>query len=230
MYYANRSKTQLEVCCCASAPKCNNIPKKQTLPNNVPTMQKFDNQLETFYATNGKEWRDWLEKNHRTSIGVWLIYYKVKSGQPSIKYTEAVKEALCFGWIDSKVKALDAERYMQIFTPRQPKSVWSKLNKQYVEELIDRGLMTEAGLSKIVAAKQDSSWNTLDAIEALIIPDDLQQALATNETANQYFEALSRSSKKNILFWIASAKRPETRSKRIEQTIISAAQNQKPKL
>ncbi|MBD2182748.1 YdeI/OmpD-associated family protein [Planktothrix sp. FACHB-1355] len=193
-------------------------------------MQKFDNQLETFYATNGKEWRDWLEKNHRTSIGVWLIYYKVKSGQPSIKYTEAVKEALCFGWIDSKVKALDAERYMQIFTPRQPKSVWSKLNKQYVEELIDRGLMTEAGLSKIVAAKQDSSWNTLDAIEALIIPDDLQQALATNETANQYFEALSRSSKKNILFWIASAKRPETRSKRIEQTIISAAQNQKPKL
>ncbi|WP_242056851.1 YdeI/OmpD-associated family protein [Planktothrix sp. FACHB-1355] len=200
------------------------------MPNNVPTMQKFDNQLETFYATNGKEWRDWLEKNHRTSIGVWLIYYKVKSGQPSIKYTEAVKEALCFGWIDSKVKALDAERYMQIFTPRQPKSVWSKLNKQYVEELIDRGLMTEAGLSKIVAAKQDSSWNTLDAIEALIIPDDLQQALATNETANQYFEALSRSSKKNILFWIASAKRPETRSKRIEQTIISAAQNQKPKL
>lgn len=229
MYYANRSKTQLEVCCCASA-QCNNIPKKQTLPNNVLIMQKFDNQLETFYATNGKEWRDWLEKNHRTSIGVWLIYYKVKSGQPSIKYTEAVKEALCFGWIDSKVKALDAERYMQIFTPRKPKSVWSKLNKQYVEELIDRGLMTEAGLSKIVAAKQDGSWNTLDAIEALIIPDDLQQALATNETANQYFEALSRSSKKNILFWIASAKRPETRSKRIEQTIISAAQNQKPKL
>lgn len=193
-------------------------------------MQKFDNQLETFYATNGKEWRGWLEKNHHSSIGVWLIYYKVKSGQPSIKYTEAVKEALCFGWIDSKVKALDAERYMQIFTPRKPKSGWSQLNKQYIEELIDRGLMTEAGLSKIAAAKQDGSWNTLDAIEALIIPDDLQQALAANKSANQYFEALSKSSKKNILFWIASAKRPETRSKRIEQTIISAAQNQKPKL
>ncbi|MFB2918280.1 MULTISPECIES: YdeI/OmpD-associated family protein [Aerosakkonema] len=200
------------------------------MPNNVPIMQKFDNQLETFYATNGKEWRGWLEKNHHSSIGVWLIYYKVKSGQPSIKYTEAVKEALCFGWIDSKVKALDAERYMQIFTPRKPKSGWSQLNKQYIEELIDRGLMTEAGLSKIAAAKQDGSWNTLDAIEALIIPDDLQQALAANKSANQYFEALSKSSKKNILFWIASAKRPETRSKRIEQTIISAAQNQKPKL
>ncbi len=192
-------------------------------------MPNFDTQLETFYAANSKEWREWLEKNHRTSIGIWLIYYKVKSSQPSIKYSEAVKEALCFGWIDSKVKGLDEERYMQIFTPRKPKSVWSKLNKQYIQELIDRGLMTEAGLSKIAAAKQDSSWNTLDAIEALIIPDDLQQALATNEIANQYFEALSKSSKKNILFWIESAKRLETRSKRIEQTISSAAQNKKPK-
>ncbi|MCL1474858.1 YdeI/OmpD-associated family protein [Argonema antarcticum] len=199
------------------------------MPNNVTAMPNFDTQLETFYAANSKEWREWLEKNHRTSIGIWLIYYKVKSSQPSIKYSEAVKEALCFGWIDSKVKGLDEERYMQIFTPRKPKSVWSKLNKQYIQELIDRGLMTEAGLSKIAAAKQDSSWNTLDAIEALIIPDDLQQALATNEIANQYFEALSKSSKKNILFWIESAKRLETRSKRIEQTISSAAQNKKPK-
>jgi uncharacterized protein YdeI (YjbR/CyaY-like superfamily) len=90
--------------------------------------------------------------------------------------------------------------------------------------------MTEAGLAKIAAAKQDGSWNTLDAIEALVIPDDLQQALATNESANQYFAGLSKSTKKNILAWIASAKRPETRLKRIEQTINSAAQNQIPKL
>ena len=192
-------------------------------------MPKFDNQLETIYAANSKEWREWLEKNHRTSIGVWLIYYKVKSSQPSIRYSEAVKEALCFGWIDSKLKGLDEERYMQIFTPRKPKSVWSKLNKQYIQELIDRGLMTEAGLEKIAVAKQNGSWNTLDSIEALIISDDLKQALATNETAKKYFEALSKSSKKSILFWIESAKRLETRSKRIEQTIISAAQNKKPK-
>ncbi len=201
-----------------------------SLPHNVTAMPNFDNQLETFHATNSKEWREWLEKNHRTSIGIWLIYYKVKSSRPSIKYSEAVKEALCFGWIDSKVKALDEERYMQIFTPRKPKSVWSKLNKQYIQELIDRGLMTEAGLSKIAAAKQNGSWNTLDAIEALIIPDDLKQALAANKTANQYFEALSKSSKKNILFGIESAKRPETRSKRIEQIISSAVQNNNPKL
>jgi uncharacterized protein YdeI (YjbR/CyaY-like superfamily) len=193
-------------------------------------MPNFDNQLETFHAPNRQAWREWLENNHQNYIGVWLIYYKVKSGKPSIKYNEAVKEALCFGWIDSKVKSLDGERYMQIFTPRKPKSVWSKLNKQYIAELIDQGWMTEAGLAKITAAKQDGSWTSLDAIEALIIPDDLQQALAANADANQYFAAFSNSAKKNILSWIANAKRPETRMKRIEQTINSAAQNKNPKL
>lgn len=159
-----------------------------------------------------------------------VIYYKVKSGQPSVKYSEAVKEALCFGWIDSKVKSLDEERYMQIFTPRKSKSVWSKLNKQYIEELIEQGLMTEAGLEKITAAKQDGSWTSLDAIEALIIPADLKQALEANETAKRYFEKFSNSSKKNILLWIESAKRPETRLKRIEQTIILVAQDKNPLL
>lgn len=111
-------------------------------------MQKFEHQLETIYAVDRNTWRDWLEKNHDTASGIYLIYYKVKSGKPSILYSEAVKEALCFGWIDSKVKSLDEERYQQIFTPRKLKSVWSKLNKQYIEELIDQGLMTEAGLKK----------------------------------------------------------------------------------
>ncbi|ARV62704.1 hypothetical protein BZZ01_32335 [Nostocales cyanobacterium HT-58-2] len=191
-------------------------------------MPKPDNQLETFQAKNRKEWRKWLEKNHNTSRGVWLIYYKVKSSKSSVRYSEAVKEALCFGWIDSKVNSLDEERYMQIFTPRKLKSVWSKLNKQYIEELIEQGLMTEAGFKKIEAAKQDGSWNTLDAIEELIIPIDLKQALEENEIANKYFQAFSKSSKKNILYWIESAKRPETRFKRIEQTISSATQNKNP--
>ncbi|MGM3306920.1 YdeI/OmpD-associated family protein [Anabaena sp. WFMT] len=191
-------------------------------------MPKFEDQLETIYATDRQEWREWLEKNHLTSPGIWLIYYKVKSGKPSVKYSEAVKQALCFGWIDSKVKSLDAERYQQIFTPRKPKSVWSKLNKQYIEELIEQGLMTEVGLEKIQAAKQNGSWKALDAIEALIIPIDLKQALEVNSSANLNFEAFSNSLKKNILFWIDSAKRPETRLKRIEQTIISSAQNRNP--
>ena len=191
-------------------------------------MPKFDDQLESIYASDRKTWRKWLSNNHLTSRGIWLIYYKVKSGKPSVKYSEAVKEALCFGWIDSKVKSLDEERYQQIFTPRKPKSVWSKLNKQYIEELIEQGLMTTAGIKKVEVAKQDGSWNSLNAIEALIIPIDLQQALEANETANLNFQAFSNSWKKNILFWIHSAKRPETRLKRIEQTIMSAAHNRSP--
>jgi len=191
-------------------------------------VSKLNNEFPTFCPNSREQWRKWLETNHLTSSGVWLIYYKVKSGKPSVRYSEAVKEALCFGWIDSKVKSLDEERYMQIFTPRKPKSVWSKLNKQYIEELIEQGLIAKAGLDKIAMAKQNGSWNSLDAIEALIIPSDLNQALEANKTAKDYFEALSNSSKKNILFWIESAKRPQTRLKRIEQIVNSAAQNKSP--
>jgi uncharacterized protein YdeI (YjbR/CyaY-like superfamily) len=191
-------------------------------------MSKFDDQLETFYACDRQTWREWLEKNHHALPGIWLIYYKVKSDKPSVRYSEAVKEALCFGWIDSKVKSLDAESYQQIFTPRKPKSVWSKLNKQYIEELIAAGLMTKAGLAKIQIAQENGSWNSLDAIEALTIPTDLQQALEFNQTAKANFAAFSNSAKKNILYWIESAKRPETRLKRIERTIDAAAQNINP--
>jgi uncharacterized protein YdeI (YjbR/CyaY-like superfamily) len=193
-------------------------------------MLKFEDRLETVYASDRKSWRKWLEENHLISSGVWLVYYKVKSINPSIRYPEAVKEALCFGWIDSKIKSLDKDRYQQIFTPRKVKSVWSKLNKQYVEELIKQGLMTEAGLKKIEAAKQNGSWTALDEIEALILPTDLKQALEENKIANQNFTAFSNSIKKNVLSWISSAKRPETRSKRIEQTINSAIQNKSPLL
>ncbi len=169
-----------------------------------------------------------MEQNSGNAIGVWLVYYKVKSGKPSVRYSEAVKEALCFGWIDSKVKSLDAESYRQIFTPRKPKSVWSKLNKQYIEELIAEGKMTEAGLEKIIAAKQDGSWTSLDLIEALVIPPDLKEALETDDTANSNFAAFNKTTKKNILFWIQSSKRPETRLSRIEKTICAAAQNKNP--
>lgn len=191
-------------------------------------MPKFEDTLKSVYASSRQEWRQWLTENHSTCIGIWLIYYKVKSGKPSVKYSEAVKEALCFGWIDSKVKSLDTERYMQIFTPRKPKSVWSKLNKQYIEELTELRLMTEAGLIKIEAAKLDGSWTSLDAIEAKIIPDDLQLALQVNEIAFQNFQAFSNTSKKNILLWVTSARRLETRLKRIEQTVNAAAQNKNP--
>jgi uncharacterized protein YdeI (YjbR/CyaY-like superfamily) len=191
-------------------------------------MTKFEDKLDTFQAVSRQKWREWLEENHYKSIGIWLIYYKVKSGKPSVKYSDAVKEALCFGWIDSKVKSLDDECYKQIFTPRKAKSVWSKLNKQYIEELLEQGLMTEFGITKIEAAKEDGSWTSLDAIEALIVPTDLMEALELNEIAKNNFQAFSNTNKKNILLWINSAKRAETRLKRIEQTIISVTKNQSP--
>ncbi len=193
-------------------------------------MPKFDDLLETTYASDRQVWRAWLAANHQQSPGIWLIYSKVKSGIASVKYSEAVKEALCFGWIDSKVQSLDDKRYRQIFTPRKPKSVWSKLNKQYVDELLEQGLMTAAGLAKINAAKADGSWSSLDDVEALIMPQDLQKSLAANELARQNFLAFSNTTQKNILFWISSAKRPGTRQNRIEQTVKAAAQNKNPLL
>jgi uncharacterized protein YdeI (YjbR/CyaY-like superfamily) len=188
-------------------------------------MAETIDKYERFYAKDRQEWREWLERNHASSPGVWLIYYKKNSGKPRVDYADAVEEALCFGWIDSKANTLDEERSMQIFTPRKAKSPWSKLNKQRIEKLIEQGLMTPAGLEKIEAAKKDGSWRLYDKVEDLTIPPDLEAALAANESAKTYFESFSNSSKKAILWWIESAKRPETRQKRIKETVTLASQN-----
>ncbi len=171
------------------------------------------------------DWRAWLEQNHIQTEGVWLISYKKATGKPRFEYEEAVEEALCFGWIDSKPNKLDDERSLLWFAPRKSGTGWSKLNKERVEKLIGEGLMTSAGMAKIDAAKQYVSWNALDGVEALEIPPDLYQALASNESAQQYFEAFPRSVKRGILEWISSAKKPEIRAKRIEGTARLAAEN-----
>ncbi|MEO8611186.1 MAG: YdeI/OmpD-associated family protein [Chloroflexota bacterium] len=188
-------------------------------------MAKTNQEPETFYAKDREEWRAWLLQNHNTSAGIRLIYYKKGSGKPRVAYEEAVEEALCFGWIDSVTNVIDDERYMQLFSPRKPKSPWSKVNKVRIEKMVAQGLMTDAGLQKIESAKADGSWSSYDGVDDLQVPDDLAQALAANETANQYFHAFSNSSKKIILWWITSAKRPETRQKRITETVKLAEQN-----
>lgn len=171
------------------------------------------------------EWRKWLEENHTRNEGVWLIMYKKGTGKPRVDYAEAVEEALCFGWIDSKGNKLDDERSMLWMAPRKSKTGWSKLNKERIEKLIKSGLMTSAGLAKINAAKKDGTWNALDAIEALEIPPDLAKAFSKNKTAREYFDAFPRSVKRGILEWIASAKKPETRANRIEETVTKAEKN-----
>ena len=171
------------------------------------------------------EWRKWLEKNHTRPAGVWLISYKKAAGKPRVDYDESVEEALCFGWIDSKGNRLDDERTMLWFAPRRAGTGWSKPNKDRVAKLLQAGLMAPAGLAKVRAAQQDGSWSALDAVEALEIPSDLAEAFSKNETARKYFEAFPRSAKRAILQWISSAKRPDTRAKRIEETVTKAEQN-----
>lgn len=188
-------------------------------------MPESERRAESVYPKNRIEWRKWLEDNCYTSAGVWLIYDKKGSGKQNLTYVEAVEEALCFGWIDSRSNILDDERWMQLFSPRKLKSPWSKLNKQRVKKLIEQRLMAPAGLQKIEAAKENGSWCLLDAIEELRIPADLEEALATNDAARRYFMAFAPSYKKGILWWIESAKRPETRAKRIRETVTLAAQN-----
>jgi uncharacterized protein YdeI (YjbR/CyaY-like superfamily) len=183
------------------------------------------NDFKKIYAKDRATFRKWLEQHHTKKPGIWLVYYKKNSGKPSISYAEAVKEALCFGWIDSKVNSIDDKRYMQVFTPRKAKSVWSALNKKYIAELQEKNLMTAAGLKCIEIAKQNGQWESLDKVEALEIPDDLAKRFEKNKIARSNFNTFSPSSRKVILQWIASAKHDETRQKRLEETVILAAQN-----
>lgn len=182
-------------------------------------------EYEKVHLTTRNEWRRWLRSNHRTSPGVWLVSYKKATGKPRIEYEDAVEEALCFGWVDSKAGALDDERSMLTFTPRNPKSAWSKPNKERVARLIRGGHMAKAGLDAVAAAKESGAWTALDSVEALQVPPDLAKALAANKRAQNNFEGFPPSTKKNILWWIGSAKREETRAKRIDETVRLAAKN-----
>jgi len=189
----------------------------------------MEKEIETISPKNRQEWREWLQENHDKKQSVWLIYYKKKSNIPTVTYSEAVDEALCFGWIDSKAKPLDEEKFMQFFSKRKPKSVWSRINKEKIERLIHEGLMTTAGYHMIEIAKQNGSWTILDEAEALTIPGDLDEAFQKRPNAKNYFSSLSRSDKRNILQWLVLAKRQETRQKRISEIAELAEQNQKPK-
>jgi uncharacterized protein YdeI (YjbR/CyaY-like superfamily) len=181
--------------------------------------------VKTFYAKNQKEWRKWLERNHQSEKAVWLIFYKKGSGIQSTNYSEALEEALCFGWIDSKANKRDDESYYQYFAKRKTKSKWSKVNKEKVAILIEKGLMTPAGLESIEAAKQNGTWSALDEVEELIIPSDLQVLFDKNIVAFKNWEKFSRSVKRGILEWILNAKRPVTRQKRIVETVDLAKVN-----
>jgi uncharacterized protein YdeI (YjbR/CyaY-like superfamily) len=185
-------------------------------------------EVEEFYPETKQHLRKWLQKNHLTKDAVWLIFYKKHTGKPSVAWTDAVDEALCFGWIDSKGETIDKDIFRQYFCKRKPTSTWSKINKQKIESLTAKGLMTEAGFKVIDIAKQNGSWTILDDAEELVVPPELQKALEEFENSKDYFSSLSKSKKKVLLYWIALAKTETTRQNRILEIAENASQKQQP--
>ena len=179
-------------------------------------------------ARSRTTWRAWLSKHHQKSRGVWLVFAKKASGLSTVSYGDAVEEALCFGWIDGQMRPIDGTYYKQLFTPRKPKSAWANSNKQRVERLMQEGLMTPAGLAAIVTAKANGSWTTYDAAQSLKVPAALRDALTANARAQKQWPLFTDSQRRQFLFWLASAKRDETRAKRIAHIVQSAALFRKP--
>ena len=170
-------------------------------------------------------WHAWLEANHATSTGVWLVRWRPRTGRPTLDYEDAIEEALCFGWVDGTVGTLDDERGTSYFSPRKPRSGWAATNKARVERLIAAGLMMPAGLAAIERAKANGAWELLDGAERMEVPDDLAAALADRPPAASNFAAFPPGARKQMLAWVAFAQRPETRAARIAQIAESAARN-----
>jgi uncharacterized protein YdeI (YjbR/CyaY-like superfamily) len=187
------------------------------------------NEIEIFYPANQKDWRQWLKQNHSSKQSVWLVFYKMKSGIPTISWSDAVDEALCFGWIDSVRKSINDEKFIQFFSKRKANSTWSKVNKEKIQKLISEKKMMKAGVQSIELAKQNGSWTILDDVEELIIPEDLEKAFMANPGSKTFFLSLSKSVKKMILAWVVLAKQPETRKKRIVEIAERAGLKLKPK-
>ena len=174
-----------------------------------------------------QEWRAWLDENHETSPGVWLVSWKKHTGRPTVGYEEAVTEALAVGWVDSKGKRLDDDRTMLYLTRRRPTSGWSRPNKQRVERLLAEGRMGPAGQAAIDAAKETGTWSLLDDVENLVVPDDLAAAFAAHPPAREHWDAFPRSARRATLEWIVQAKRAETRAKRVAEAAAKAQANER---
>lgn len=183
---------------------------------------------EMLHFTNRDDWGTWLKENHEIEKEIWLIYYKKHTGKPNISYDDAVEEALCFGWIDSIIKRIDDEKFIRKFTPRKANSKWSELNKRRSRRMIEEGKMTKAGLKKIEEAKKSGEWfKTAPPKRKLRIPPDLREALSKNDRAQDFFNNLANSYKRNFVGWITSARREETRKRRIREAIRLLEQNEK---
>ena len=174
-------------------------------------------------------WRAWLEGNHRSAAGVWFVSPRAVREQ-RVGYEAAVEEALCFGWVDGRAGNVDAARSKLYFSPRRPGSGWAATNKARVERLLAAGRMAPAGLAAIERARADGSWTLLDAAERLEAPDDLARALDTDAAARRHWDAFPPSTRKMAIAWVATARRPDTRARRVEQIVTRAQRGQRPPL
>ncbi len=188
-------------------------------------MTDMHNGVSAVAAQTRKDWRKWLQKNCNKESSVWLIMYHKSHDLASVYYDEAVEEAICFGWIDSIAHKRDEHSKYQFFAQRKPKSNWSKANRERAERMIAKGLMTPAGEAMIALAKETGTWEALIDVQNSVIPQDLQELFDNNATAYTNFLAFPPSSKRIILEWILNAKKPETRQKRLEETVTLAAKN-----
>ena len=178
-------------------------------------------------AEDRAAWRAWLEANHATASGAWLVTWRAASGRSALDYEASVEEALCFGWVDSRTGKVDEHRTRLYFAPRRPRSAWSASNKARIARLTTAGLMAQAGIAAVEPAISNGTWEVLDAVERLQVPADLEAALDAAPPAAECWAAFPRSTRRGILEWIALAKRPETRAARVEETALLAARNER---
>lgn len=185
-----------------------------------PATWKFDFPI--YHPQDLAAWRAWLAANHATARGVWVASWRKASGRPPVAYAELVEEALCFGWIDSTVNTYDEDRGLQLMTPRKPKSTWTRLNRQRVADLEAQGRMTDAGRRAVAVAKANGYWTLLDPVEDLIEPPDLADALDASPAGRRAWDGFPPSARKQMLYWVISATKPQTRASRIAKIVAEA--------
>ena len=190
-----------------------------------PETWKFDYPI--YHAETRAQWRAWLAANHQSERGVWLCSWKQQSGRPFCPYPEVVEEAICFGWIDSTVNTLDQDRGLQLLTPRKPKSTWTRLNRRRVADLAAAGLMADAGWRAVEVAQGNGWWTILDPVEDLVEPDQLAAALDADPAARSNWDEFPPSARKLMLWWVISAVRDDTKSKRIATIVEKAARGER---
>ncbi len=191
-------------------------------------MKKNTDTMPAFSFKSQKLFREWLEKNFDSSTGIWLKFYKKDSGESSVSHDEALDEAICFGWIDGQLKKSDDKSWLQKFTPRRPKSIWSKKNAERAEKLIKLGKMQPSGLKEIKLAKDDGRWEkAYDSPADMKIPDDFLKEISKQKKALKFFETLNRANLYAIAWRLQTAKKPETREKRMTQIIEMLSKGEK---